>query len=65
MKVRSDSSEKWIFRRYNEKPKSYKLYDLVTMKFIINKDVKFKEEEAWDVNIHKLIVVGVEIPQSK
>jgi hypothetical protein len=41
-------SEKCIFIGYNEQSKSYKLYNLVTNKFL-RRDVKFLENKSWIV----------------
>lgn len=43
-----DQSENCIFIGYNDVSKAYCLYDPITKKLIINKDVEFKEKEAWD-----------------
>jgi len=42
---------------YSEKLKAYRLYNLVTKKFIISKDVEFKETKAWDGSIYMTIEV--------
>ena len=34
-------SEKYIFIGYSEQSKAYKLYNLVTKKFLVSRDVKF------------------------
>ena len=39
---------KCIFTGYSEDTKEYKLYDPVTRKVIISRDVQFVENEAWD-----------------
>ena len=36
------------FFGYSEDTKAYKLYDPVTRKVIINRDVQFVENESWD-----------------
>ena len=42
---------KCIFVGYSEDTKAYKLYDLVTRKVIISRDVQFVENESWDRTI--------------
>jgi len=41
-----DKFKKYIFMGYIERSKAYQLYNLITKKLVINKDVKFDEEEA-------------------
>ena len=36
------------FVGYSEETKAYKLYDHVTRKLIISRDVQFVENESWD-----------------
>lgn len=43
-----DKSEKCIFIGYSENSKAYKLYNPVTRKTIVSRDVIFNEDEAWD-----------------
>ena len=50
-----DRSQKCIFVGYSEEYKAYKLYTPITKKYVINKDVVFKEEEAWDGSNDKLV----------
>ena len=57
-----DQSENCIFIGYNDVSKAYRLYDPITKKLIINKDVEFKEKEAWDWSIDRSIVEGVTNP---
>ena len=54
--------QKCIFVGYSEDTKSYKLYDPVTKKVIINRDVQFVENESWDgtVDINVKIVSNVD-----
>ena len=54
--------QKCIFVDYSEDTKAYKLYDLVTRKVIISRDVHFVENESWDgtVNINVNIVSNVD-----
>jgi hypothetical protein len=42
---------KCIFVGYFEDKKAYKMYDPIARKIIINRDVQFVENEAWDGNI--------------
>ena len=48
-----DKFEKCIFVGYSESSKAYKLYNPITKKIIISKDLKFNEEESWDWDIHE------------
>jgi hypothetical protein len=41
-----DRSEICIFFGYSEESRAYKLYDPITQKYVINRDVQFKEDEA-------------------
>ena len=50
-----DKSEKCIFIGYDEQSKAYKLFNPITRKVIISRDVVFKEEESWDGNIDKIV----------
>ena len=43
-----DKGEKCIFFGYSDESKAYKLYNPSNKRVIINKDVQFIEEEAWD-----------------
>jgi len=43
--------KKCIFLRYSDPSKAYLLYNPVTMKVVISRDVKFAEEEAWDGSV--------------
>ena len=45
-----DKSQKCIFIGYNDVPKGYKLYNLVTKKVIMSKDVQFIKDEVWIQN---------------
>jgi hypothetical protein len=56
-----DKSEKCIFIGYDEQSKAYKLFNPITKKVIVSRDVVFKEEESWDGNIDKTII-GTTIP---
>jgi len=51
------------FFGYNDESKAYKLYNPLTKKVIINRDVKLIEEEAWDGNLENTINVKTCIPQ--
>jgi hypothetical protein len=57
-----DRSERCIFVGYNEESRSYKLYNTITQKYVINRDVQFKEDESWDGSIDKSILEGVVLP---
>ena len=57
-----DRSERCIFVGYSEESRAYKLYNPITKKYVINRDVQFKEEEAWDGSIDKFVLEGVVLP---
>ena len=40
-------SERCIFTGYSEQHKAYKLYNLVTKKVVVSRDVKFIEDKCW------------------
>jgi hypothetical protein len=48
---------KCIFVGYSEETKGYKLYDPLTRKLIINRNVQFMENEAWDGSIEKTVKI--------
>lgn len=54
-----DQSEKSIFIGYSEESKAYRLYNPITKKYIISRDVEFEEEEAWDGSIDNFFPDGV------
>jgi hypothetical protein len=58
-----DRSERCIFVGYSEESRAYKLYNPITQKYVINKDVQFKEDEAWDGSMDKSISEGVVLPR--
>jgi hypothetical protein len=43
-----DRSEKYIFIGYSEHSKEYILYNPVTKKYLVSRDVKFMEDKSWD-----------------
>jgi hypothetical protein len=49
--------QKHVFVGYYEDTKEYKLYDPIARKFIINHDVQFVENEAWDGSIERTIKI--------
>jgi len=53
----NDKSEKCIFLCYYDQSKVYLLYNPVTRKVVIIKDVKFSKEEAWDGSVQKIVKV--------
>jgi hypothetical protein len=57
-----DKSEKYIFIGYDEQSKEYTLFNPITKKFIVSRDIVFKEEESWDGNIDKTITRTTTIP---
>jgi hypothetical protein len=46
MRKLDDRSERCIFVGYSEESREYRLYNPITNKYVINKDVQFKEEES-------------------
>jgi hypothetical protein len=50
-----NKGHKCIFVGYYKDTKSYKLYDLIAIKFIINRNVQFVENEAWDGSVEKTV----------
>jgi hypothetical protein len=52
-----DRSEKCIFTGYSEQSKAYRLYNPITTKFIISRDVEFKEVEAWNGSVDKTMAI--------
>jgi hypothetical protein len=57
-----DRSERCIFVGYIEESRAYKLHNPITQKYVIIRDVQFKEDEAWDGSIDKSISKGVVLP---
>ena len=43
-----DKSEKCIFTRYSETYKAYRIYNPITKKLILSRDVKFLENQFWN-----------------
>lgn len=43
-----DKSEKCIFTGYSEESKAYRLYNPVTKKIVISRDMEFLEDKSWD-----------------
>jgi len=58
-----DKSENCIFTGYNKKSKAYKLYNPITKKTIISKDVVFKEQEPWNGTIEKIVDAQVPLTE--
>ena len=50
IKKLDDKSKKCIFIDYSEMTKGYKLYNPLTKKVIVSRDVQFLEDEAWNQN---------------
>ena len=48
----------------SEESKAYRLYNPITTKYVISRDVVFKEEEAWDGSIDKLVEEDIVTPQA-
>ena len=57
-----DRSQKCIFVGYSEESKAYRLYNPITKKYVISRDVVFKEEEEWDGSIDKLVDEDIVAP---
>jgi hypothetical protein len=55
--------ERCIFVGYSEEYRAYKLYNPITQKYIINRDVQFKEDEFWNRSIDKSILEGALLPR--
>ena len=53
------------FARDSEEHKSYRLYNPITKKYVISRDVVFKEEEAWDGSFDKLVGEDVVAPHAE
>jgi hypothetical protein len=51
-----DRSEKCIFVGYSEQSKAYRLYNPITKKLIVSRDVKFQEDKSWDNQTSEMIV---------
>ena len=49
-KNHDDRGEKCIFIGYSEEFKAYKLYNPLTKRVVVSRDVVFSEEEAWQRN---------------
>nr|GEW88413.1 retrovirus-related Pol polyprotein from transposon TNT 1-94 [Tanacetum cinerariifolium] len=48
-----DRSEKHVFVGYDKQSKGYKLYNSVTRKVVVSRDVEFDEEGSWDWSIQE------------
>eukprot|EP00253_Pinus_taeda_P018564 PITA_18564 len=57
-----NKAEKCIFVGYIDEPNAYKLYNPLTKKVIISRDVQFIEEEVWDGSLEKITNVKACIP---
>eukprot|EP00253_Pinus_taeda_P031458 PITA_31458 len=57
-----NKAEKCLFVGYSDESKEYKLYNPLNKKVIINRDVQFIEEEAWDGILEKTVNVKACIP---
>ena len=60
-----NKGEKCIFVGYSDESKAYKLYNPLTKKVIINIDMHFIEEEAWDGSLEKIVNVKACIPHEE
>ena len=59
-----ERSHKCIFIGYSEEYKAYRLYNPITKKYVISRDVVFKEEEAWNGRIDTLVEEDVVAPHA-
>lgn len=57
-----DKGEKCIFMGYYTESKAYWLYNPVTKKIIISRDVEFLENESWDGKVDSNTDISVSIP---
>jgi len=48
-----ERSKRYIFIGYDEKAKSYKLYNLGTCKVVVSRDVQVNEENEWNLEDSK------------
>ncbi|GJW77232.1 retrovirus-related pol polyprotein from transposon TNT 1-94 [Tanacetum coccineum] len=48
-----DRSEKHVFVGYDKQSKGYKLYNPITRKVVVSRDVEFDEEGSWDLSIEE------------
>ncbi|GJY95415.1 retrovirus-related pol polyprotein from transposon TNT 1-94 [Tanacetum coccineum] len=48
-----DRSKKHVFVGYDKQSKDYKLYNPVTRKVVVSRDMEFKEEGSWDWSIEE------------
>ena len=64
-----DRSEKCIFVGYSETSKAYKLFNPITNKVVISKDVIFMEDKSWDwsqeINGSSAVILDEEILQDE
>ena len=57
-----DKSEKCIFVGYDEQSKAYRLFNPITKKIIVRRDVVFKEDESSNGNIDTNVTGATTIP---
>ncbi|GJV20713.1 retrovirus-related pol polyprotein from transposon TNT 1-94 [Tanacetum coccineum] len=55
----NDRSEKHVFVGYDKQSKGYKLYNPVTRKVVVSRDVEFEEEGSWDWSIEEKKVLTI------
>jgi len=58
-------SEKYIFIRYSEKSKAYKLHNPLTKKLVVSRDVVFNEAEVWSWCNEEIVVSCLKIIKDK
>ena len=60
-----DRSPKYIFVGCSEECKAFRIYNPITKKYVISRGVVFKEQEAWDGSIDKLVDEEAVTPHAK
>jgi hypothetical protein len=54
-----DKSKRYIFIRYDEKTKEYKLLDPISKKVMVSRDVRVNEASEWDWNNSTEVIIEV------
>ena len=52
----------FLLTMMSERSKAYRLFNPITKKIIVSKDVVFKEDESWDGNIDTNVIGAATIP---
>ncbi|KAM2792748.1 hypothetical protein PS2_004361 [Malus domestica] len=68
MRKLDDRGEECVFVGYSEESKAYKLYNPLTGKLVVSRDVIFSEEDAWkwnnkEVNKENIVSIDFEEPE--